>query len=497
MVMPRSRSMSIESRYCSRIRRGSTAPVSSRIRSDSVDLPWSTWLMIEKLRMRSVGDRSGRVECGRHGPSIVPAGTPGPSLRWAGASTRGSRGELAPRRIRPDPLGRHGRGGPGPGPPAAGGGRAGRCAGPRRVLARLGSGPHDRRPAECGLPRRQRRVPHQWWLGGHRPGRPPPRRRHRRRPDRRRCQRGLAEPPWLLHHPHRRGQGAGRGHLHPRRLERSSAPGPAASTTRRWRPKVSHARRPSCSSAGRRGRPGGADRRASCGARSTGAGGRRRARRLNDMRPACPRAVGPRDRTVAPTGPPVAPERPAPGPGREDQPGTWAAIVAGRRRSALDRPGPLRAGPDPGSRTTPGHPSRGSTWPTSAARSSATARTSAAASATRASAPSCGRAPSSGGRAESGAQRTTPTRCAWPCAGSTGGGPRRDPQEPGGEPQVPPDAPGGRARVRRPLSPALSGAPRSPGAGPAGKVGRRGSRAPVRSGAHSGPSRRGRPRQSG
>jgi hypothetical protein len=33
--------------------RASTAPVSSRIRSDRVDLPWSTWLMIEKFRMRA------------------------------------------------------------------------------------------------------------------------------------------------------------------------------------------------------------------------------------------------------------------------------------------------------------------------------------------------------------------------------------------------------------------------------------------------------------
>src|SRR5664280_3362683 len=59
MVIPRSRSMSIESRYCSRISRGSTAPVSSRIRSDRVDLPWSTWLMIEKFRMRSTGSTEG------------------------------------------------------------------------------------------------------------------------------------------------------------------------------------------------------------------------------------------------------------------------------------------------------------------------------------------------------------------------------------------------------------------------------------------------------
>ena len=66
MVMPRSRSMSIESRYCSRMSRGSTAPVSSRMRSDRVDLPWSTWLMIEKLRMRSVA----RAPGGRRGGTV-------------------------------------------------------------------------------------------------------------------------------------------------------------------------------------------------------------------------------------------------------------------------------------------------------------------------------------------------------------------------------------------------------------------------------------------
>ena len=33
--------------------RASTAPVISRIRSDSVDLPWSMWAMIEKFRMRT------------------------------------------------------------------------------------------------------------------------------------------------------------------------------------------------------------------------------------------------------------------------------------------------------------------------------------------------------------------------------------------------------------------------------------------------------------
>ena len=31
--------------------RGSTAPVISKMRSERVDLPWSTWLMIEKFRI--------------------------------------------------------------------------------------------------------------------------------------------------------------------------------------------------------------------------------------------------------------------------------------------------------------------------------------------------------------------------------------------------------------------------------------------------------------
>src|SRR4051812_47639811 len=51
MVMPRSRSMSILSRYCARIERASTTPVSCSIRSASVDLPWSMWAMMQKFRM--------------------------------------------------------------------------------------------------------------------------------------------------------------------------------------------------------------------------------------------------------------------------------------------------------------------------------------------------------------------------------------------------------------------------------------------------------------
>ena len=57
MVMPRSRSRSMESRYCARMSRASTALVSSKMRSDKVDLPWSMCAMIEKLRMRDCSMR--------------------------------------------------------------------------------------------------------------------------------------------------------------------------------------------------------------------------------------------------------------------------------------------------------------------------------------------------------------------------------------------------------------------------------------------------------
>ncbi len=55
MVMPRSRSMSIRSRYCARALRSSTTPVSCSMRSASVDLPWSMCAMMQKLRMISGG----------------------------------------------------------------------------------------------------------------------------------------------------------------------------------------------------------------------------------------------------------------------------------------------------------------------------------------------------------------------------------------------------------------------------------------------------------
>ncbi len=51
MVMPRSRSRSMESRTCSCISRCESAPVISRRRSASVDLPWSICAMMQKFRM--------------------------------------------------------------------------------------------------------------------------------------------------------------------------------------------------------------------------------------------------------------------------------------------------------------------------------------------------------------------------------------------------------------------------------------------------------------
>ena len=53
--MPRSRSRSIESSTCACISRASRPPQVWMKRSASVDLPWSTWAMMEKLRIRFIG----------------------------------------------------------------------------------------------------------------------------------------------------------------------------------------------------------------------------------------------------------------------------------------------------------------------------------------------------------------------------------------------------------------------------------------------------------
>ena len=54
MVMPFSRSSSIESSTCAIILRGSMVPVASSIRSASVDLPWSMWAMMLKFLIFSI-----------------------------------------------------------------------------------------------------------------------------------------------------------------------------------------------------------------------------------------------------------------------------------------------------------------------------------------------------------------------------------------------------------------------------------------------------------
>src|SRR5690242_3487306 len=96
MVMPRSRSMSIRSRYWARICRASMMPVRSSIRSANVDLPWSMWAMMQKFRMRagSVDTHHGRMTETGIGP--VAAGVrvayddlPAPVRGWVD-STLGS-----------------------------------------------------------------------------------------------------------------------------------------------------------------------------------------------------------------------------------------------------------------------------------------------------------------------------------------------------------------------------------------------------------------------
>src|SRR5215212_4557933 len=51
MVMPRSRSISIESRIWLVMSRAATVPVNWISRSAKVDLPWSIWATMEKLRI--------------------------------------------------------------------------------------------------------------------------------------------------------------------------------------------------------------------------------------------------------------------------------------------------------------------------------------------------------------------------------------------------------------------------------------------------------------
>ena len=54
MVTPFSRSKSMESRICSVVSRSGTVPVKCNNRSAKVDLPWSIWAMMQKLRIWEV-----------------------------------------------------------------------------------------------------------------------------------------------------------------------------------------------------------------------------------------------------------------------------------------------------------------------------------------------------------------------------------------------------------------------------------------------------------
>src|SRR6185312_106463 len=96
--IPRSRSRSIESRTCSRICRGSTVLVISRMRSASVDFPWSMWAMIEKFRMCawSAIRRSNLGACGRtaHQP-VHEAGHPALGVDRALAARAAALGDEA------------------------------------------------------------------------------------------------------------------------------------------------------------------------------------------------------------------------------------------------------------------------------------------------------------------------------------------------------------------------------------------------------------------
>src|ERR1700752_3397264 len=93
--MPRSRSRSILSRYCARISRSDTACVTSRIRSASVDLPWSMCATMQKFRMR---DWSG-MRRGSLAPRWVGGrGAPG-RVRLAGKPVEGGDDGVAARGV--------------------------------------------------------------------------------------------------------------------------------------------------------------------------------------------------------------------------------------------------------------------------------------------------------------------------------------------------------------------------------------------------------------
>src|SRR3954471_10743996 len=88
MVMPRSFSSSMLSRTCEVISRALSPPVTWISRSARVDLPWSMWAMMEKLRMRSIGVSVMGLRYGDRPPAGVAAQIEGPSRRVTNSARR-------------------------------------------------------------------------------------------------------------------------------------------------------------------------------------------------------------------------------------------------------------------------------------------------------------------------------------------------------------------------------------------------------------------------
>src|ERR1700761_5276256 len=80
MVIPRSRSRSMASRTWACISRALRAPVNSSNRSERVDLPWSMWAMMAKLRMwlLSMGGWRGKLIADECSYPILPFTSGGP-----------------------------------------------------------------------------------------------------------------------------------------------------------------------------------------------------------------------------------------------------------------------------------------------------------------------------------------------------------------------------------------------------------------------------------
>src|SRR3954470_19300062 len=96
----------MESSTWARIDRGSTVFVISRMRSASVDFPWSMWAMIEKLRMCAWSAMDARLRIGAGagaGSERRGGGREGGGGGGAGGGGGGGRRGGRPRRPAPPP----------------------------------------------------------------------------------------------------------------------------------------------------------------------------------------------------------------------------------------------------------------------------------------------------------------------------------------------------------------------------------------------------------